>query len=682
MKRQPLTVGTYGTTMHGNDSNSSIVHAIGALSEESARSLRRSSRWLGLIALAIALIGSGCATPIGVRYVEPRIAYHTLTANVLSAERPSSFSMRELMNLNLYERFNEDPEKALAEMHSGLAPKGDEDRVFALAELSFAYANESSERSHYLASAVYAYSFLLPGKYGTRPEGLDPRFRWAADIYNQALTRAAMLQDREYPVPRGGTFKLPFGEITVEFNEADLIWEGFRLKDFVPAADIEVRGLRNRYRIPGMGAPLSAAIEPVEGAASKQSARIPPRIRIPATAFLRLDDPRGALKSGKLSGKLEFYTPDSTRSIKIEGVEIPIEYETTSALALTLEGAPIWDFEIAGFRSGDFTIGAQRALREGLFMVRPHRTGRIPVVLVHGTASSPARWAELVNELENDRRFLENYEIWLFMYNTGNPIADSAARLRTSLSNVVADLDPENKDPGLQQMVVIGHSQGGLLTKMCVIDPGTRFWDAVFKVPPDELDVSAETREFLKNALIFKPLPFVRRVIFVATPHRGSYQALGFLGGFASWLVRLPGNLTRLGVEVATLQTRGMLRGPFTGIPTAITNMNPSNRFIQGLASMPIVEGVTAHSIIAVQGDGPPEDGADGIVMYKSAHIDGVASEKVVRSSHSTQGHPETIQEIKRILLEHAEELVRRRERIASDPAAAGNSRSATGANY
>ena len=655
--------------MDGTYRNSSIVRAVGAWAELSARSLRGSSQCRVLLTLTMALIAPGCATPIGVRYVEPRVAYHSLTANVLSAERPSSFSARELMNLNQYERFKDEPEKALAEMHAGLEAKGDEDRVFALAELSFVYAKDSGERSHYLASAVYAYAFLFPGEDGTRPKGLDPRLRWAADIYNQALTRAAMLDDGEYPVPRGGTFKLPFGEITVEFDEKELLWAGFRLTDFVPAADVEVRGLRNRYRTPGIGAPLSAKTEPIEGVASKQSARIPPRMRIPATAFLRLDDPRGALKSGKLRGKLEFYTPDSARTLKIEGLEIPIEYETTSALALTLEGAPIWDFEIAGFRSGDFAIGAQKLLREGLFMIRPHRAGRVPVVLVHGTASSPARWAELVNELENDPRFLENYEIWLFMYNTGNPIADSAARLRASLLNVVADLDPEKKDPGLQQMVMIGHSQGGLLTKMMVIDPGTRFWDGVFTVSPDELDVSAETRDFLKNALIFKPLPFVRRVVFVATPHHGSYQALGFLGGLASWLVRLPGNLTRLGVEAATLQTRGLLRGPFTGIPTAITNMNPSNRFIQELASMPVIEGVTAHSIIAVQGDGPPEDGADGIVMYKSARIDGVASEKVVRSSHSTQGHPETIQEIKRILLEHGAGL-RGREQVVSEPVA------------
>ena len=203
----------------------------------------------------------------------------------------------------------------------------------------------------------------------------------------------------------GGKFKLPFGELTVEFNERDLIWGGFRMKDFVPAADIEVRGLRNRYRTPGIGAALAASIEPLEGEAGKQSMRIPPRLKIPVTAFLRLEDPRAALASGKLNGKLEFYTPDSARTLKIEGVEVPIEYETTSALALTLEGAPVWDFEIAGFRSGDFAIGGAN-LREGLFMLHPHKTGRIPVVLVHGTASSPARWAELINELENDPQVL------------------------------------------------------------------------------------------------------------------------------------------------------------------------------------------------------------------------------------------------------------------------------------
>jgi hypothetical protein len=619
--------------------------------------LKRASfafRFPGLFccALAMLLFATGCATPIGVNYVDRRIAYQSLTANILSAERPSSFSARELMNSNLYQRFEDEPEKALAELHAGLAPKGDEDRLFALTELSFTHAENSGDRSYYLAAAVYAYALLLPGEHGTAPRPIDPRFRWAADIYNQSLTRAAMIDEK--PVPRGGNFKLPFGEISVEFNENDLIWAGYRLKDFIPAADVEVRGLRNRYRIPGIGAALAASLEPVSDTKKKGYERIPPRLRIPVTAFLRLDDPRGALASGKLKGKLEFYTPDSARSVKIFGVDVPIEYETSTALALTLEDSPVWDFEIAGFRSGDFAIGDER-LRRGLFMLHPHRVGRTPLVLVHGTASSPARWAELVNELENDRRFWDNYEIWLFIYNTGNPIAYSALLLRDALVDLVTELDPEGKDPGLKNMVVMGHSQGGLLTKMSVIDSGMSLWP--FSVSPDDLDVSAETRDLLTRALIIKPLPFVNEVIFVATPHRGSYQALGLMGELASWLVNLPGRFTKLSLDILTLQKQGLLLGPFSGIPTSITNMNPDNRFIKVLASIPIVDGVVAHSIIAVQGDGPPEEGDDGVVKYTSAHIDGVASEKIVRSGHSTQGQPETIQEVKRILFERTRRL-------------------------
>jgi Putative serine esterase (DUF676) len=604
---------------------------------------------------ALLCLSVGCATPIGVSYVDRRVAYESLTTNVLSTEKMSSFSARELFNFNLYQEFEDNPAKALADLHSGLASKGDEDRLFSLAELSFLHAENSGERTYYLASAVYAYAFLYPGQQGTPPRGIDPRLRWAVDLYNQSLTQAAKSVEGAYALPMGGKFKLPFGELTVEFNERDLIWGGFRMKDFVPAADLEVRGLRNRYRTPGIGAALAASIEPLEGDAGKQSLRIPPRLKIPVTAFLRLDDPRAALASGSLKGNLEFYTPGSARSLKIEGVEVPIEYETTSALALTLEGAPVWDFELAGFRSGDFAIDGAN-LREGLFMLHPHKTGRIPVVLVHGTASSPARWAELVNELENDPRFWENYEIWLFMYNTGNPVAYSAMLLRDALIKVVKELDPDDKDTGLKRMVVMGHSQGGLLTKMTVIDSGMHLWP--FSVPPEELGLDVETRELLTHALMIKPLPFVRRVVFIATPHRGSYQALGIVGSLASWLVTLPGRFTKLSFDLLTLQRKGLVLGSASsGLPTSIDNMNPTNRFIVALSAIPIADGVVAHSIVGVEGNGPPTEGGDGVVKYSSAHIDGVESEKIVHSAHSMQGNPETIQEVKRILIEHANSL-------------------------
>ena len=237
-----------------------------------------------ITAAALLCFAAGCATPIGVNHVERTVAYHSFTANAISAERASSFSARELINFNLYQEFEDNPQKALADLHSGLAPKGDEDRIFALAELSFLHAQNSGDRSYYLAAAVYAYAFVLPGQRGTPPRGIDPRLRWAVDFYNQALTQAAKSDEGAYAIPMGGKFKLPFGELTVTFNERDLIWSGFRIKDFIPAADIEVRGLRNRYRTPGIGAALAASIEPLEGEAGKQSLRIPPRLKIPVTA--------------------------------------------------------------------------------------------------------------------------------------------------------------------------------------------------------------------------------------------------------------------------------------------------------------------------------------------------------------------------------------------------------------
>jgi hypothetical protein len=158
----------------------------------------------------------------------------------------------------------------------------------------------------------------------------------------------------------------------------------------------------------------------------------------------------------------------------------------------------------------------------------------------------------------------------------------------------------------------------------------------------------------LVRALIFKPLPFVRRVVFIATPHGGSYQALGFFGRLGSWFVNLPGRFVKMQVELLTLQTQGLYMGTVGNVPTSITNMTPGNPFIKALAAIPIADGVVAHSIIAVDSEGPLKDAGDGVVKYESAHIEGVESQKIVHSGHSVQGNPEAIQEIKRILLEHA----------------------------
>jgi len=179
-----------------------------AVSSSSMRIAGRLRNW-ALVISCLALIASGCATAIGVNYVDRGVAYRSLTANVLSADQPSSFSARELMNRNLSQRFEDDPAKALAELHANLASEGDEDLLFALAELSFFHAENSGDRSYYLAAAVYAYAFLLPGQHGTPPRPIDPRARWAVDLYNQSLTQAAKSPEGAYAIPMGARSNCP-----------------------------------------------------------------------------------------------------------------------------------------------------------------------------------------------------------------------------------------------------------------------------------------------------------------------------------------------------------------------------------------------------------------------------------------------------------------------------------------
>src|SRR5574341_2245863 len=125
-------------------------------------------------------------------------------------------------------------------------------------------------------------------------------------------------------------------------------------------------------------------------------------------------------------------------------------------------------------------------------------------------------------DTHSDPRIRERFQFWFFTYETGNPVVYSAVRLREALQAALAKLDPTGRDPALRQMVVIGHSQGGLLTKLTAVDTGTKAWDAFSRVPLEELTVSPETRDLLRRALFVKPLPFVRRLIFLATDRKST----------------------------------------------------------------------------------------------------------------------------------------------------------------
>jgi hypothetical protein len=203
-------------------------------------------------------------------------------------------------------------------------------------------------------------------------------------------------------------------------------------------------------------------------------------------------------------------------------------------------------------------------------------------------------------------------------------------------------------------MVLIGHSQGGLLVKMQVINSGDRIWSSASKKPLDELQLSDQARELFRRAMFVEPLPEVARVVFICTPHRGSFVAgRNIIANAVRAFLALPFNLAGLDKDI--VRNRDALQsGVSLVVPSAVDNMSPRHHFIRTLQTIPVESSIKVNSIIAVETAGPVEQGNDGVVEYASAHIEPVESELVVRpSSHSTQGNPHTIEEVRRILRLH-----------------------------
>ena len=127
--------------------------------------------------IGVALLLSGCSTPIGVVRGTTQEIHHALTANVLSSGEPSSWSNQVLQRANLYDRFHEDQEAALREMHKNLDANETTDRLFALAALSFTHAEQSGKNEYYRAAAVYAGRSSLSRRRhdATRSSGSPPQ---------------------------------------------------------------------------------------------------------------------------------------------------------------------------------------------------------------------------------------------------------------------------------------------------------------------------------------------------------------------------------------------------------------------------------------------------------------------------------------------------------------------------
>ena len=312
----------------------------------------------------------------------------------------------------------------------------------------------------------------------------------------------------------------------------------------------------------------------------------------------------------------------------------------------------VWSSASKGLPAGP---GAIRFQPLGLSMVRPYVAGKVPVVFVHGLWGSPRNWAGIIGALEADPFLSERYQFLTFGYAGGSSITYSAYQLRRELQSLRDRLDAEHEVPAWDRTILIGHSMGGLLCKMMVQDSGSKLWDLMARRPFEKLAGPTDARDLLRRELVYEPVALVRRLIFVATPHRGSRLVCGAVKDIGSRLVAPPERLRQ--ARAALLASNGP--DAFTpiflaGLATSLDQLAWDNPLLLAIDGLPIDPDVKRHSIIADQGRYPGPGKGDGLVSYASAHHVGAASELIVNAGHVCLDNPEVIGEVARILKEHA----------------------------
>ena len=440
-------------------------------------------------------------------------------------------------------------------------------------------------------------------------------------------------------------------------------------------SDFKVQGLRNHYHNYGMGVPLIAVRRSHSGQDPAER-YYPPNVSFPMTAFLRVDRPaKTAVRSNERDASaplvtdptaphfvLELHDPLDQQSIDVAGRGVPLEADLSTPLAYFLNQPEFQDADLS--TKGLLHPGEARDL-QGLYMLEPFDPDKMPVVMVHGLWSSPITWMEMYNDLRSDPLVRQHYQFWFYLYPTGQPFWISATQMREDLAVMRRKLDPTRKDPALDQMVLVGHSMGGLVSKLQTVESEEAFWGTMSDRPFAELHADPEVVQSLAGMFYFRPNPSVRRVVTLGTPHRGSPFANGVTRWVGSKVITLPTKMLEGRNQLLAQNNRYFRDGAPLDITTSIDSLSPNSPVLPVLLSAAPGPWVSYHNVV---GD-DPEPGwekhlvgkGDGVVSLGSARLDEIRqlqSQIIVPADHSgVHRHPQSILEVRRVLFEQLAEL-------------------------
>lgn len=525
----------------------------------------------------------------------------------------------------------------------------------------------------WLEAARHAYAYLFFSERSPGDRAFENRQTQVRDYYNyatQQVVTSLFARSRTADSQDGDSTRVGPWQVRADLSAYRLPGGSNEPQAVIAASTLRFDGLRSSYRRDGFGAELVAEVSPEAvgdpaGLALQEHADGPPRSRsgqpsfsempyAPATLLLKFQGASLAEVLQTQAVTMVPYDPYRQSEVVLHGQRVPLAGNFTAAYGLWLAQS---GFAAQSLRS---MLGRARGIeRAHLYLMQPYDPDRRILLMLHGLASSPEAWVNVANEIMGDEALRQHYQIWQVYYPTNAPIAFNRAEIQDLVERTLRHFDPQGSAMASRDMVLIGHSMGGVIGRLLVSSSGDAIWQSLLAehLPRLQGERGERVRRKLEPMLHFEPLPQVDRAIFIAAPHRGTPRAEGGLGRFVGRLVRLPATLLeRFGDALQELsggQDEDGGNGSKFLPPTGIDNLRDTDPFVRAAADLPISPRVRYHTIVGHYDPSVPlAESDDGLVPYRSAHLDGAESEKAVVSWHSVQETPQAILEIRRILHE------------------------------
>ncbi len=472
--------------------------------------------------------------------------------------------------------------------------------------------------------------------------GASPLSAPLREIHNAALSRFLEISQELWGHPETWPEKAALQGIHLSLDTSPPALDITAFDAFISTDLREPVGLAPRYQVQGLGASLIAERHNLDEDDRRIDIHALEHPGFPMTARMEIL-PDGGIVIG-------FFDPLAAATRALDR-PWPLSADFTTALA---HGFGEESFRIRENLALFFPSGARR--EQGIYLFEPYDPERIPLLLIHGIWSSPLAWAQLQNEVLGDPLLRRRYQVWSYFYPTGLSILENAAALRKSIAELRA-MAPSNDCAARRDMVVVGHSMGGLLAKTLVLDPGKALTRTYFRCPVEELPIPSPARERLRDALEFTPVPNVTEVVFIATPHRGSELAANLLGSLVSRLVDSPDDLEEALDALRSRAPDCLVADDETllELVDGVRCLRPDARVLATLNHLSLPRTTRFHSIAGKLPRARVE--GDGVVGLGSARLDGVPSEFLLPAGHASHKDPRAILEIRRILREHLRAL-------------------------